>query len=111
MGAETGVSYQLSDNWKTDASLAYSRGQNSTDKKPFPQMPPLKTRFDLSWKQDNLSSAGLLRVVSSQHRIILNEENVVGKDFSRSAGFSVFQSMSVTGSILLLICVLGWITC
>lgn len=92
MGAETGVSYQLTDNWKTDASLAYSWGKNRTDNQPLPQIPPLETRFGLTWEKGNWSSTGLLRIVSSQHRIALNEGNVVGKDFSSSAGFTLFSA-------------------
>jgi len=92
MGAEAGASYQLTDSWKTDLSLAYSRGRNTSDKQPLPQIPPLETRFALTWEKGNWSSTGLLRVVSHQNRIALNEGNVVGKDFSRSAGFSVFSA-------------------
>ena len=92
MGAETGVSYQLTDNWKTDASLAWSWGRNTSNKQPLPQIPPLETRFALTWEKGNWSSTGLLRVISHQNRIALNEGNVVGKDFSRSAGFSVFSA-------------------
>ncbi|MBU9719569.1 hypothetical protein AB0175_25710, partial [Klebsiella pneumoniae] len=42
MGGEAGVSYKLTDSWKTDASLAYSWGRNMEDGKPLPQMPPLE---------------------------------------------------------------------
>lgn len=92
MGAETGASYQLTDSWKTDVSLAYSWGRNTSDKQPLPQIPPLETRLALTWEKGNWSSTGLLRVVSHQNRIALDEGNVVGKDFSRSAGFSVFSA-------------------
>lgn len=92
MGAETGASYQLTDNWKTDASLSYSWGRNISDKRPLPQIPPLETRFALTWEKGNWSSTGLLRVVSHQSRIALNEGNVVGKDFNRSAGFALFSA-------------------
>lgn len=32
---------------------------------------------------------GQVRLVSSQHRVAINEGNVVGKDFDSSAGFTV----------------------
>jgi len=92
MGAETGASYQITDGWKTDISLAYSWGRNISHKQPLPQIPPLETRFALSWEKGNWSSTGLLRIVSHQNRLALNEGNVVGKDFSRSAGFSLFSA-------------------
>jgi len=92
MGGEAGVSYQLSEHWKTDASLAYSWGRNTSNHQPLPQIPPLETRFALTWEKGRWSTSGLLRVVSAQRRIALNEGNVVGKDFSASAGFSVFSA-------------------
>jgi len=92
MGGETGFSYQLSDNWKTDASLAYSYAKNTSDHKPLPQIPPLEARLGLNWESGNWSSGGLLRLVSSQHRIANNEGNVVGKDFEKSAGFAIFSA-------------------
>ena len=92
MGGEAGVSYKLTDSWKTDASLAYSWGRNMEDGKPLPQMPPLEARLGLSWESGNWSSTGLVRLVSSQHRVAINEGNVVGKDFDSSAGFAVVSA-------------------
>lgn len=91
MGGETGFSYQLSDRWKTDASLNYSRAKNSSNHKPLPQIPPLEVRLGLNWEAGNWSSGSLLRLVSRQNRIAENEGNVVGKDFKKSAGFAVFS--------------------
>ncbi|NIF20175.1 TonB-dependent copper receptor [Pantoea sp. Acro-835] len=92
MGGEAGFSYQLTDHWKTDASLAYSWAQNTSDHQPLPQIPPLEARLGLNWASGNWSSGGLLRLVSSQHRTAVNEGNVVGKDFGSSAGFAVFSA-------------------
>ncbi|ENE4777040.1 TonB-dependent copper receptor [Klebsiella variicola] len=92
MGGEAGVSYKLTDNWKTDASLAYSWGRNTKDGAPLPQMPPLEARLGLAWESGNWSTTGLVRLVSSQHRVAINEGNVVGKDFDSSAGFAVFSA-------------------
>lgn len=92
MGAETGFSYQLSESWKTDASLAYSWAENASDHTPLPQIPPLEARLGLNWESGNWSSGGLLRLVSSQHRVAVNEGNVVGKDFGSSAGFAIFSA-------------------
>ena len=92
MGGEAGYSYQLSENWKTDASLAYSWAQNTTDHKPLPQIPPLEARLGLNWESGNWSSGGLLRLVSAQHRLAENEGNVVGKDFGSSNGFAIFSA-------------------
>lgn len=92
MGGEAGYSFQLSDHWKTDASLAYSWAQNTTNHQPLPQIPPLEARLGLNWESGNWSSGGLLRLVSAQHRLAENEGNVVGKDFGSSKGFAIFSA-------------------
>ncbi|GKW23072.1 TonB-dependent copper receptor [Pectobacterium carotovorum subsp. carotovorum] len=92
MGGETGFSYKLTDSWKTDASLAYSWAKNTDDHRPLPQIPPLEARLGLSWEKGNWSSTGLLRLVSQQNRVALNEGNVVGKDFDHSSGFAIFSA-------------------
>ncbi|MEY0765495.1 MULTISPECIES: TonB-dependent copper receptor [Providencia] len=91
MGGELGVAQKLSDEWKADASLAYSWGENRTDGKALPQMPPLESRFGLSWEKGDWTTTGLVRVVSRQNRVAINDGNVVGKDFSKSAGFTIFS--------------------
>lgn len=92
MGGEAGIAYKWSDSWKTDASLAYSWGENTSNHQPLPQTPPLEVRLGLTWEQGDWSSAGLLRLVSSQNRVAINEGNVVGKDFNSSPGFAVFSA-------------------
>ncbi len=92
MGGEMGFGYQLTDHWKTDASLAYSWGENTTDNKPLPQIPPLEARFGLTYEHGDWSSTGLWRLVSSQHRIAVDQGNVVGKDFKDSPGFGVLSA-------------------
>ncbi|MEQ1974406.1 TonB-dependent copper receptor [Xenorhabdus sp. SGI240] len=92
MGGEMGVAYQFNENWKTDASLAYSWAQNTTNHRPLPQIPPLEARFGLTWKHGDWTSSGLLRLVNSQHRVAINEGNVVGKDFDRSKDFAILSA-------------------
>ncbi|MGO2303385.1 MAG: TonB-dependent copper receptor [Providencia sp.] len=91
MGGELGIAQKLSDEWKADASLAYSWGENRTDGSALPQMPPLESRFGLSWEKGDWTTTGLIRVVSRQDRVAINDGNVVGKDFSKSAGFTIFS--------------------
>ncbi len=91
MGAEMGAAYNLTSNWKADATVAYAWGKNSTDGTALPQMPPLETRLGLSYNRDLWSAGALWRVVAPQNRIEQNAGNVVGKDFEKSAGFGVFS--------------------
>ncbi len=58
-------------------------GENRTDGKALPQMPPLESRFGLSWEKGDWTTTGLVRVVSRQNRVAINDGNVVGKDLAR----------------------------
>ncbi|PWB32957.1 TonB-dependent copper receptor [Pseudomonas sp. SDI] len=91
MGGELGAAYQLTSNWKADATLAYAWGKNSSDGKALPQMPPLESRLGLTYSRDDWSAGALWRLVSAQNRIDQNAGNVVGKDYEKSAGFGVFS--------------------
>lgn len=91
MGAETGVAYELTDNWKTDASLAWAWGRNRSDGEALPQIPPIDARFNLSYERNNWSAGALWRVVAEQSRTAINKGSVVGQDLGDSSGFGVFS--------------------
>lgn len=91
MGGELGASYQLDPNWKTDATLAYAWGKNTTDDRALPQMPPLDARLGLTYERDLWSAGALWRVVAAQSRVAIGEGNVVGQDFGSTGGFGVFS--------------------
>ena len=91
MGAEMGAEYRWSDNWKSDVSLAYAWGKNSSDDEALPQMPPLEGRLGLTWEQGDFSASGLWRVVAEQTRVAEGKGNVTSKDFSDSNGFGVLS--------------------
>lgn len=91
MGGELGGSYRLSPNWKSEASLAYAWGKNSSDGEALPQMPPLEARLGLTYERGDWSAAGLWRVVAAQTRVAEGKGNVTSKDFDESSGFGVFS--------------------
>ena len=95
MGAELGAGYRWAENWKTDASLAYAWGKNSSDGEVLPQMPPLEGRLGLTWERDDVSVSGLWRVVAEQTRVAEGRGNVTSRDFDESAGFGL---LSVNGA-------------
>lgn len=90
-GGETGVSYQFNPQFSTDVNLAYAWGRNDDDKKPLPQISPLEARFAFNYHADKYNAGALLRMVSRQDRIALNQGNIVGQDLSESKGFAVFS--------------------
>jgi iron complex outermembrane receptor protein len=91
-GAETGLSYVFIKVLRAEASLAYSHGQNTTDNKPLPQIPPLETRFGLSYENKKLAAGILWRAAAKQNRIAKDQGNVVGKDFADGKAFNVFSA-------------------
>ena len=91
MGGELGVAYDLTEQWQTDATLAYAWGKNSSDGEALPQMPPLEARLGLTYQRDAWSAGALWRVVAAQNRVDEGKGNVVGQDFGSSAGFGVFS--------------------
>jgi len=94
-GAELGVQHKLNPFWKTEATLAYVRGDNNSDHTPLAQLSPLELKLGLSYARDNWSVGSLLRLVDGQNRYDLNKGTIVGKDLGPSSGFAIY---SVNGS-------------
>lgn len=90
-GMEWGAGYQLTQRWSVDSSVAWAWGENRSDGRPLPQMPPLEARFTLAWQHANWSASALWRVVARQGRVAPDQGNVAGKDFGDSSGFGVFS--------------------
>ncbi|MCR3756120.1 MAG: hypothetical protein HNEKOMLI_00905 [Sodalis sp. Psp] len=92
LGGEAGLGYRFNDHWRLESSLAWAFGENQDTRQPLPQIPPFEGQLALIWGKGAWSATGLWRLVAAQHNVSLNEGNVVGKDFSRSAGFSVLSA-------------------
>ena len=90
-GGEFGAALALAPHWKLDGSLSYVRGNNRTDGTPLAQMPPLETRFGLSFDNRTWSAGGMLRSVMAQNRFDMNKGNIAGQDIGASAGFTIFS--------------------
>ncbi|MBR0346589.1 MAG: TonB-dependent copper receptor [Rudaea sp.] len=90
-GGEAGVAYTLNERWKADATLAYAWGENRTERRPLPQMPPLETRLGLTYDDGRWSAGGLWRIAAKQRRVAIGEGNIVGQDLGPTGGFGVFS--------------------
>jgi iron complex outermembrane recepter protein len=90
-GGELGASYKVAPSWTLGATLAYAWGQNRSDGRALPQIPPLETKLSAAYDDGVWSAGTLWRVVATQKRYALQEGNVVGKDFGPSAGFGIFS--------------------
>lgn len=90
-GAEAGADWRPADRWKLGASLAYAWGENRSDGRALPQMPPLEAKLSLGYDDKRWNFGALLRASAKQDRIAVGEGNVVGQDIGRSRGFAVFS--------------------
>ncbi|MFK3647857.1 TonB-dependent copper receptor [Lysobacter enzymogenes] len=90
-GAEIGADWRPVAHWKLGATLAYAWGENRSDGRPLPQMPPLETRLSLSYDDRCWSFGALLRAAARQDRVAVGQGNVVGQDIGRNPGFAVFS--------------------
>ena len=90
-GAEAGLVYSVAERWKADATLAWTWGENRTEHRLLPQMPPLEARLGLTYDTGVWSVGALWRLAAAQHRVAVGEGNIVGQDLGPSAGFGVFS--------------------
>lgn len=93
-GAEAGVAWR-SGGWNIDGSLAYVKGDNTTDGMPLAQLPPLELRLGAEYATGVWSVGGLMRAVAKQDRVHVDHGNIVGQDIGATDGFTVF---SINGS-------------
>jgi iron complex outermembrane receptor protein len=90
-GGELSVEHALGRRWSMNGSLAYVRGENRTDDRPLPQIPPLDARLGLNYADRAWSAGVLLRAVAAQERYDLNRGSIVGKDLGPSPGYAVLS--------------------
>ena len=93
LGAEATVAYTLVRNLKADATLAFVRGENTTDGKPLAQQPPVEGRIGLTYTRRAFSLSWLARLVAAQNRVDVGSGNIVsnGMDLGPTPGFSVIS--------------------
>ncbi|WP_305806156.1 TonB-dependent copper receptor [Stenotrophomonas sp. YIM B06876] len=87
-GAEAGADLRLAAHWKLGGTLAYAWGENRSDGRALPQMPPLEARVNAGYEGERWSAGALLRAVTRQDRVAPGQGNVVARDLGQSAGFA-----------------------
>ena len=90
-GGEIGATYAINQLWKLDGSLNAVRGNNLTDNTPLAQMPPLESKFGLTFDNHTWSLASMVRSVAAQKRFDLLKGNIAGQDLGASSGFTIFS--------------------
>ncbi|KRG41561.1 TonB-dependent receptor [Stenotrophomonas pictorum JCM 9942] len=87
-GGEAGVEFRPAPHWKLGGTLAYAWGENRASGDALPQMPPLEARLSAGYDNRRWNAGVLVRAVSRQTRVALNQGTVVGRDIGPSAGFA-----------------------
>lgn len=90
-GGETGAAWHFAQHWKAEASLAYTRGENLSQHRALPQIPPLDGKVALTYSKQKWDTTLTLRGVVSQGRVAQDQGNVTGRDLGRSPGFAVLS--------------------
>lgn len=91
MGVEADLGVTLAPGLRATGTLAWVHGENESDDRPLAQLPPLELRAGLDWQRGAWSVGALLRLVSSQDRVAVDQGNVVGQDIGPSTGFTVLS--------------------
>ncbi|MCF3648911.1 TonB-dependent copper receptor [Synoicihabitans lomoniglobus] len=89
VGGELGLGYRIGEHLRFDGSLAYVRGDNVTEDLPLAQLPPLEARLGFTYSRAIWSVGALWRGAAAQHRIAVNQGNIVGQDIGPSPAFEV----------------------
>ena len=89
-GGELGASWKVAPSWTLGATLAYAWGENRSDGRALPQIPPLEAKLSAAY-DDGVVRRRPLAPGRAAERYALNSGNVVGQDFGPSAGFGVFS--------------------
>lgn len=90
-GAEATLRWTFSRKWKGEASLAWVRGENTTDDLPLAQLPPLESTLALTYNHTTWSTGLVGRFVHEQSRFAKNQGNIVGQDLGSTPGFETFS--------------------
>jgi iron complex outermembrane receptor protein len=90
-GAEAGLEWRPTQDWRLGGTLAYAWGENRDQHRPLPQIPPLEARLSTSYERENWSVGALLRAATRQTRVAPDQGNVVARDLGPTSGFATFS--------------------
>jgi iron complex outermembrane receptor protein len=93
LGAEADFSYRIANGLRSEATVAYVRSENTTDRKPLARQPAPEGSLGLYYDNGALSLGALARIVGSQNRIDLGWGSIVSSsmDLGPTGGFSIFS--------------------
>lgn len=90
-GLEVDAQYKFALNWRTELTLASVRGENQTENRTLPQLPPLEARLGLHY-DNSLWSAGVMwRTIATQDRVDPGRGNIAGQDIGVTGSANILS--------------------
>ena len=90
-GLEAEMTRAVSPHWTLGASLAYTRGDDRTNRAALPQIAPLEANLTAKYSLKKLEANAVWRLVSHQNRYHSGYGSVTGTDYGPTGGFGVLS--------------------
>lgn len=91
-GVEAELAYSVTPDWTLEATAAFVRGENLSDKRALAQTPPLDTSWAVKYDNGTVLGGLLLRAVAAQEQVHENWGNVIGRDIGHTGGFAILSA-------------------
>ncbi|MEW5726416.1 MAG: TonB-dependent copper receptor [Pseudomonadota bacterium] len=92
MGGEAELAYRFLPSWAVEATAAYVHGENVSENKALPQMPPLEGTMGVKYDDGTFMGGLLMRAVAHQDRVDVGWGNIVGTDIGETGGFATLSA-------------------
>ena len=90
-GFEAEVTRTVSPRWTLGASLAYTRGDDRTNRAVLPQIAPLEANLTAKYSHRKLETNAVWRLVAHQNRYHKGYGSVTGTDYGPTGGFGLLS--------------------
>ena len=90
-GFEVEGDWEIAENWKLGANMAYVRARNTSDSRDIAQTPPLEMNVSLDYEQERWSAGALLRAAAKQTDAETDPTVDSGLDADETPGWGVLD--------------------
>jgi iron complex outermembrane receptor protein len=91
IGFELEATYTFSEHWRANGALAYVRGENTTDDRAIPQIPPLEGAVGIDYTREQYRVGAVFRFAARQDRVDDNPMTGSGIDGSETPGWAALD--------------------
>jgi len=91
IGFEFEATYAFTEHWRANGTLAYVQGENTTDDRALPQIPPLDGAVGVDYARDQYRVSAVFRFAARQDRVDDNPMTGSGLDGSETPGWTTLD--------------------